>query len=81
MAIETLNRQKEDCERIQEKIDMNIQKNKEQLLDIQQENENVQEKLSYLKKELENHNTTFENHSKVFSTKVIRLIDISRSLK
>ena len=73
MTIETLNRQKEEFERIQEKIDINIQKNKQELLAIQQENEGVQGRLSVLKNELENHNTTFENVSKVFSNKVIRL--------
>ena len=79
--MDALNRQKEDFAKIQEKMNTNIQKNKEELLGIQTENESVQEELARLKKDLEDHNKSFEGHSKVFSTKVIRLVYIFRSLK
>lgn len=72
-ALDALNNQKTDFERIQAKIDVNIQKNKELLMNIQNENEKVQESLTNLKKELEEHNKTFESHSKLSSTKVIRI--------
>lgn len=80
-ALEALNKQKDDLEKMQEKIENTNQKTKEQLLVVQRENESVQESLAHLKKELGEHNKTFESNSKTLCTKVIRLIDHIRSLK
>lgn len=55
---------------MQAKIDDGIQRNKDLLIGAQKENETVQEILKNLKKELEKHNSTFESHSKLFSSKV-----------
>ena len=69
-ALEALNRQRNEMELLQNKLDENIQKNKELLSSSHQENETIQKDLDVLKKELFEHNQTFESHSKVFSNKV-----------
>ena len=78
-TLEAFNLQKKEMESIQNKLDENIEKNKELLRSAHQENETIQKDLDVLKKELFEHNQTFESHSKVFSTKVNRIFKFCRN--